>query len=603
MRFDLYRGTPSLSALEWMNTNPDQLGPLERDFLRAGEAKQAYLDAQAAEKLRRTRRWRRAAVGALAALTVGASLSSLIAYRAANEAREYAERADAASARARERFATALGSAAFGHVNEDPRLALALAAESIARSAGNAPSYDTRAAVIAARQTLSQGKVFLLGSPISAGEAITIAMDPGGTLLGIGQAGGNIDLFDIQNRRRWPRSLTGHKGGVRALEFDDSGHQLVSAGADATIRLWPVLDAKVAQSRLLGEAGDIIPDPCFHPNGSIVATASADGTVRLWDTAGLGAIREPVSQLSLEFNSVEFSPDGSALLAASNDAHIHAWSLPSRQLVFPAIDSADTSHLLRLHFNPTGDRVATVSTSGRSTLIRYPQGDVLGHPFTAGTKVGAVASSADGKLLIGGDDQGRLRMWDMDKQREVGVTPSGHSQPIMDASMSHDGRLLATLGRDRSIRLWTLGTEYPLARSYETGGHVRTYDLTDGALIRTIAADDDIVWSLAFSRDGDYLASASGDEVVALWALRSGERKRMFSGHTGGATDVVFLGDDLTLVVTDRSGGLHWWDLQTQRKLTPPFRHMWGPAGGWPSTRTDTPSQLQVMTVMQRYGT
>ncbi|MGD1984761.1 MAG: hypothetical protein PVF93_12745, partial [Chromatiaceae bacterium] len=135
----LYRGTPLLSALDWQAHNPGQLGPLEREFLDASEAHRAHRDAIAQERQRRTRRWRRAAVVALAILAAGTSLSSLIAYRAANEARANAERAAAATREARERFVTALGSAAFGHVHQDPRLALALAAEAIARASNTPP--------------------------------------------------------------------------------------------------------------------------------------------------------------------------------------------------------------------------------------------------------------------------------------------------------------------------------------------------------------------------------------------------------------------------------------------------------------------------------
>ena len=713
----LYRGTPLLSALEWTASNPDQLGPVEREFLHASEAKETQLQAQMAERTRRTRRWRRAAIGALAALTMGATLASLIAFRAADEARENAVRAAAASAKAQDRFAAALGSAAFGHVNEDPRLALALAAEAIARSPNKAPSYDTRAAIIAAREALSHGRVFLLGSPIPAGEGLAIALNPDGSLLAVAQAGGNIDLIDIRAHPHRPQSLVGHEGAVRALEFDNSGHQLVSAGVDGTVRLWPVFETDVGQPRLIGRASDIIPDVCFHPNGAIVAAASVDGTVRLWDTTGLGAVHEPVAQLPVEFKTVEFTPDGNALLAGSDDALIRGWSLPSREPVFPAIHNADGSHLMRIQFNPQGDLFATLDTDGYSALIRYPQGEMLGRPFASEAKIGAEVFSADGALLIGGDDQGRLRLWDVAARREVEVTSSGHSQPIIDASISGDGRLLATLGRDQSIRFWTMGSDYPSAHRYKTSGTkatsvafdpqgqrlaagdnsgvVRLWDITEDApareltrhasgvwalafspsanvlasadrngtirlldlergqvgselqasgpvwslavldgggllvaatdaalefwrlgsamqhtkiphprghitrmavsargdriatsstdggvriynvaqrsLVRELTADQDIIWSLAFSPDGDYLATASGNEVAAVWNLVSGERQALLSGHTGGATDVAFLSDGVTLLVTDRAGNLHWWDLQTRRKLAPPM--------------------------------
>lgn len=713
----LYRGTPLLSALEWHARNPGQLGPLGREFLDASETHRARLDAIAEDRLRRTRRWRRAAVVTLAILAAGTSLSSLIAYRSANEARANAERAAVASREAKERFVTALGSAAFGHVREDPRLALALAAEAIARAGDKAPSYDTRAAIITARQTLAHGEVFVLGSPIPAGDSLTIALRPDGGLLAIGQTDGTIDLFDVASQRRRDVSLVGHEGAVRSMEFDGTGRSLVSAGVDGTVRLWSPLDVGTVKSRLLGQAGDIVEDVCLHPYDPIAASASFDGTVRLWDTAGIGEARAPLAQMAIEFKTVEFSPDGRAVLAGSNDAMIRAWSLPSGEPIFPEGRRADGNHLIRLVFNPQGHRVVTIDTDGHAALLSYPHGKQLGPVFAPGAKIAAAVFSADGRLLVGGDDQGMLRLWDMQDGREIGTTFSGHSQPILDASISADHRLLATLGGDQTIRFWTLGADFPLAARYagggsamrsvtfspdgrylaaggedgtvrlwglaeqvavreltrhtagvwalafsgdgqwlasadrsgairlldpesgaerhalkasgpvwslaftqgdrfllaatsdgvefwspasgtrqrvlshpvgqitrmalspsgdriataSTDGRVRIVDADQGTERLELIADEDLIWSVAFSPDGTRLATGSGNEVAAVWDLASGDRLAHFSGHTGGATDVRILGDGVTLVVNDREGRLHWWDLTTRRKLTPPM--------------------------------
>mgnify|MGYP002064196272 CR=1 FL=1 len=126
-------------------------------------------------------------------------------------------------------------------------LALALAAEAIARAGDKAPSYDTRAAIITARQTLAHGEVFVLGSPVPAGDSLAIALRPDGRLLAIAQTDGDIDLFDIPKQRRRDLSLVGHEGAVRALEFDGAGRSLVSAGVDGTVRLWSLRGAGIEQ--------------------------------------------------------------------------------------------------------------------------------------------------------------------------------------------------------------------------------------------------------------------------------------------------------------------------------------------------------------------
>jgi WD40 repeat protein len=97
------------------------------------------------------------------------------------------------------------------------------------------------------------------------------------------------------------------------------------------------------------------------------------------------------------------------------------------------------------------------------------------------------------------------------------------------------------------------------------------WDAASGALEREIAVGQDLVWSIAFSADGKRLATGSPDEVVVVWDIESGSRFTSLTGHSGGATDVAFLGDGATLIAVDRNGRLHFGDLQTGRRLIEPW--------------------------------
>jgi len=74
------------------------------------------------------------------------------------------------------------------------------------------------------------------------------------------------------------------------------------------------------------------------------------------------------------------------------------------------------------------------------------------------------------------------------------------------------------------------------------------------------------------------LATASSDEVVDLWDTTTGAQRGALTGHTGGATDVAFLADGVTLVVVDRTGRLHLWDARTGRRLSEAWQGHAGPS-------------------------
>lgn len=711
----LYRGTPLLTALEWAEKYADQLGEIERTFLEASDATRAKTEEMANERRRRSRRIRRVVTAVLSFLALGATAASIIAFVALREARLNEERAELATAEARAQFAGALGVGARGMVNSDPLLALILAAESIKRAVNQPPSYDARATMLAARQVLTQKGPFLVGGPLPAGDALAIAMSSDGRTLASAQRNGVIDLIDATTKKPIGSSLRGHDGGVRDLEFSPDNRWLVSAGADGTLRLWTVANGIGGGGRKIGEAGDVMMGLSFNPDGTIVATGNGDGTVQLRNAMDGRPIGGPLIDVALGFNVVEFSRDGRGLLASIHDGTIYGWEIPSRKPLFEPIKGVHTSHLLHIAFSPAGDRFATVSTDGTSMLLEYPSGRIIGPAFGKHIQMGSVVFSPDGRILIGGDAGGAIHLWDVDRQILLTTTPAGHSQAIVDAELSQDGSLLATLGRDQVIRLWSFSSTYPLANRLRVSGakakgaafssdgrrlaagddtgviqiwelpsnrllftlkghqhqvwavafapdggtlasadrsgqirlwnplsgelrriidahhgsvwslafgpdsnhlfsigdeRVAVWDLTDGKLqaelnhtggrntraalspdgsmlaatatdgmvrvwdwnkaviLREIKAEDDVLWSAAFSPDSQHLATASSDEIVAVWNLADGKQAAAYTGHSGGATDLAYLADGLTLVVVDRNGRLHWWDTETGRRMS-----------------------------------
>src|SRR5439155_20146064 len=98
-----------------------------------------------------------------------------------------------------------------------------------------------------------------------------------------------------------------------------------------------------------------------------------------------------------------------------------------------------------------------------------------------------------------------VKLWDLMTGEEV-LTLRGHSSGVRSVAFSRDGNRLASASGDRSVRVWNAT---PLEE--EARQEVLTFRGHDGG-----------VRSVAFSPDGRHLASAGDDATVRFWDFRQG---------------------------------------------------------------------------------
>ncbi|MCE0446636.1 WD40 repeat domain-containing protein [Streptomyces tricolor] len=84
--------------------------------------------------------------------------------------------------------------------------------------------------------------------------------------------------------------------------------------------------------------------------------------------------------------------------------------------------------------------------------------------------------------------------------------------------------------------------------------------MQDGASRATLTGHIDAVTALAFSPDGDTLATGSEDGALFLWDARTGKRRATFTGHIEGINSLAFSPDGVLLAAGGEDGTTRLWN-------------------------------------------
>ncbi len=239
----------------------------------------------------------------------------------------------------------------------------------------------------------------------------------------------------------------------------------------------------------------------FSPDGQTLASASWDKTVRLWNVKDGTLLRTLVGHTDY-VNSTTFSPDGQTLASASGDTTVRLWNAKDGTPLH--ILKEHTSYVVSVAFSPDGQTLASASWDTTVRLWKIKDGTFLRTLKGYTSYVVSVAFSPDGQTLASASSDTTVRLWKIkyDLRTLFGQndtllrTFNGHTRHVSNIAFSPDGQTLASASGDKTVRLW---------------------NVKDGTLLRTLVGHTDGITSIAFSPDGQILASASQDSTVKLW--------------------------------------------------------------------------------------
>jgi len=408
---------------------------------------------------------------------------------------------------------------------------------------------------------------------------------------------GTTQVYVLESGQRL-HSFRRHPHGGAAAAV--SGSAQVALCRNEHARTVQLCDLATGRCRLT-LSGDRYPTGALtvSPDGRRVLSGSPagkDGIARVWELPPAG----PRASWSYS------RPRTAEALAADRDAFIRA--LAETDQLIEMDRRADAADVLRAARRLPGHprdpavikRWREVGKVGRRTSLRA-------YWLVRRIKIGAgsvVASAVERNVVLCGESDGTVRMWDITSGGCVG-TLSGHTKAVRSILLTADQRRVLSGSADGTARVWDLDSGRCLhsldghtgmvesiamtpdgrrALSSGQGPTVRVWDPGTGKVLRPIESGDGWVHALALSPDGGLAVSVSrrvGQRLehvgARVWNAETGRYLCTLGGSRRefGDAEAVVISPDGRLALTDYHGEVDVWELHSGQR-----RHRLAICGG-----------------------
>ena len=200
---------------------------------------------------------------------------------------------------------------------------------------------------------------------------------------------------------------------------------------------------------------------------------------------------------------------------------------------------------------------------------------------------GSVSVSADGKRVLTNDGK-TLRLWDADTGKCLRAFED-HTDGVIGAALSLDGKRVLTGGVDKTVRLWDADTGKELRKmtghttavcsvafgpegqalsgGCRMDGTMRLWDLNTGKQAAVFNVDGGYNVTLAYSAKARLAATYTWTRI-RLWDLETGKEVRKWSGHGSDFFESVsFSPDGERLLSASPGGPVCIWDVKSGKGL------------------------------------
>lgn len=305
-------------------------------------------------------------------------------------------------------------------------------------------------------------------------------------------------------------SLQGHEGWVTCIATSSVNPDLVLSGSrDKSLIIWNITRESEQNygipRRALHGHSHFVQDLVISSDGQFALSGSWDSTLRLWDL-NFGTTTRRFVGHTKDVLSVAFSADNRQIVSGSRDKTIKLWNTLG-ECKYTIEEDGHTEWVSCVRFSPNHQTPMIIS-SGWDKLVKVwnltnckLRTNLVGHTGYINT----VTVSPDGSLCASGGKDGTARLWDLVKGQALYYLDAGD---IIHSLVFSPTRYWLCAATQTSIKVWDLESKNLVA------------DLNKNYPEFNAKTANPAPISLAWSSDGVTLYAGYTDNMIRVWEVK-----------------------------------------------------------------------------------
>ena len=355
------------------------------------------------------------------------------------------------------------------------------------------------------------------------------------------------------------RKLKGHKEAVCSVTFSRDGDNIVSGSSDGTIRIWCPWTGDLRREIRGHSAG--VNAVAIATDGSLIASASDDSSIRIWRSVD-GGQEAILSGHGFAVYSVAFSPDCRSVASGSFDKTVRIWQIPkpneevnakclsNEHRRDTAILKGHSDSVFCVAYNADGSLLTSCGRDKRIIVWSVCDGAARSSITLLYTYLRSAAFNPHGTLLAAGCGDSRVMLAALPPSDEDG-TATPDVPTATTAAAEGAGDPVSAHTASKAAGSPACGASQPPAPSSSPEASARS----------PFTGHRGAVMSVAWSGDGQWIASGAGDGTAMLWGARTGRLAAAPAVHGSPVLCVAFSAVGSLLAAADDGGNVILWDL------------------------------------------